>query len=55
MRRAIPIPHLALRIGDPMTLLDLIDAAEDAYERLITERVDYAGKVLTRRATQGAS
>jgi hypothetical protein len=38
-----------------MTLLDLIDAAEDAYERLITERVDYAEKVLTRRATQGAS
>ncbi len=30
MRRALPIPHLALRIGDPMTLLDLIDAAEDA-------------------------
>jgi hypothetical protein len=47
-RRSLPIRHTAPRGADADSLLELISAAEDAYERLINEHVDYAELVLTR-------
>jgi len=55
MRRAVPLPHSFPSVADVDVLLELIDAAEDAYERLIAEHLDYAEKTLTRRFTLGPS
>lgn len=46
MRRCVPIPHRAPRVQDIDNLLELIAAAEDAYQQLIAEHVDYAERVL---------
>ncbi|MGI8868150.1 MAG: hypothetical protein ACR2F6_04685 [Mycobacteriales bacterium] len=46
LRRCVPIPHRAPRVQDIDTLLQLIAAAEDAYQQLIAEHVDYAEGVL---------
>jgi hypothetical protein len=58
MRRALPIPHIAPSGADADSLLELISAAEDAYERLITEHVDYAERALAKHVAgrrQGAA
>src|SRR4051794_20525828 len=55
MRRAVPLPHSFPSVADVDVLLELIDAAEDAYERLIAEHLDYAEKTLTGRFTLGPS
>lgn len=55
MRRAVPLPHIAPHAADPDTLLDLIEAAEDAYEQLISQHIEYAEKALARRCTLGAA
>jgi hypothetical protein len=46
MRSCVPIPHRAPRVRDVDTLLQLITAADDAYQQLIAEHVDYAERVL---------
>lgn len=46
MRGAVPIPHQAPGTDDLDTLLQLIEAAEDAYQQLIAEHLDYAAQVL---------
>jgi hypothetical protein len=46
MRSCVPIPHRAPRVQDVDSLLQLIAAAEDAYQQLIDEHVDYAERVL---------
>jgi hypothetical protein len=46
MRGAVPIPHRAPGTNDLDTLLQLIAAAEDAYQQLIAEHLDYAAQVL---------
>lgn len=53
MRRAVPLPHRAPNVSDIEDLLKLIDAAEDAYERLIGEHVDHAERALAGRAAVG--
>ena len=50
MRRAVPLPHSAPGVTDIGVLLELIDAAEDAYERLIAEHVDFAEQTIAHRA-----
>lgn len=47
MRNCTPIPHATPRVEDITTLLELIDSAEDAYQRLIGEHIEYAEAVLT--------
>lgn len=46
MRCAVPIPHTAPGTDDVDTLLQLIEAADDAYQQLIAEHLDYAARVL---------
>jgi len=46
MRQAVPIPHRAPSTDDVDTLLQPVDAAEDAYQQLIAEHLDYAARVL---------
>lgn len=46
MRRAVPLPHRAPNVPDVEDLLNLITAAEDAYEGLIGEHVDHAERAL---------
>lgn len=46
LREARPMPHTASGSDDVETLLQLVDAAEDAYSQLITEHVDHAASVL---------
>ncbi len=46
MRSCVPIPHRAPRVQDVDSLLQLIGAAEEAYQQLIAEHVDYAERVL---------
>lgn len=46
MREARPIPHVAPATSDIETLLQLVDAAEDAYQQLIDEHVEYAERVI---------
>jgi hypothetical protein len=46
MRSCIPIPHRAPRVTDVATLLELVSAAEEAYEDLISQHLDYAEEVL---------
>lgn len=55
MRRAMPLPHTAPHTTDPATLLNLIEAAEDAYEQLISQHIEHAEKTLARRCTLGAA
>ncbi len=47
LRSCVPIPHRAPHIQDVDTLLELITAAEDAYQQLIAQHVDYAEQALT--------
>lgn len=54
MRGAVPIPHSAPAADGVDTLLQLIEAAEDAYQRLIVEHVAYASRVLASQAGQPA-
>ena len=46
MRGCVPIPRRAPRVDDINVLLDLITTAEDAYQQLIDEHIDYAERVL---------
>lgn len=46
MRSCVPIPHRVPRVQDVGSLLQLITAAEDAYQQLIAEHVIYAERVL---------
>jgi hypothetical protein len=55
MRRAVPIPHRTPHIDDVVSLLDLIAAAEDAYEQLIWRHVDHAERFLATRTTSGTA
>ncbi len=47
LRRCLPFPRRAPGIDDVDSLLELIGAAEDAYQQLIAEHVDYAEHALT--------
>jgi hypothetical protein len=51
MRSCVPIPHRAPRFEDVARMLDLIAAAEDAYQQLIAEHVDYAERILAARVS----
>ena len=58
LRSCVPIPHRAPHIQDVDTLLELITAAEDAYQQLIAQHVDYAEQALIThivRARNGAA
>jgi len=58
LRSCVPIPHRAPHIRDVDTLLELITAAEDAYQQLIAQHVDYAEQALIThivRARNGAA
>lgn len=46
IRRCVPFPRQTPRIHDVDSMLELITAAEDAYQQLIAEHVDYAEHVL---------
>ncbi len=46
LREAKPMPHTASGSHDVETLLQLVDAGEDAYSQLIVEHVDHAAAVL---------
>jgi hypothetical protein len=46
MRDALPIPHRAPAINDVDTLLELIDAAEQAYQQLLAEHIEHATTTL---------
>lgn len=46
LREAKPMPHTASGSHDVETLLQLMDAAEDAYAQLIVQHVDHAAAVL---------
>jgi len=46
MRSCVPIPHRAPRVNDIETLLELVTAAEDAYQQLIAEHVEHAERIL---------
>jgi len=46
MRGCVPLPHRAPHSEDVANLLELIDAAEDAYLQLIAEHITYAERVL---------
>ena len=47
IRSYVPIPHQAPRVEDVAVSLELVAAAEDAYQQLIAEHVEYAEHVLT--------
>jgi hypothetical protein len=46
LREAKPMPHTATGSQDIETLLQLVDAADDAYAQLIVQHVDHAAAVL---------
>ena len=46
LRDARPIPHRSPNVTDVDSLLQLVDAAEDAYAQLIVEHVEHAASVL---------
>lgn len=46
IRRCVPIPRRTPRIQDVDSMLELVTAADDAYQQLIAEHVDYAERVL---------
>jgi hypothetical protein len=52
MRSCIPIPHHAPRVADVATLLELVAAAEDSYQQLISEHLEYAEQVLAGPRTE---
>ena len=52
MRSCVPIPHRAPRVQDVDSLLQLITAAEDAYQQLIAEHLDYAEQILADHIAQ---
>ena len=47
IRSYVPIPHQAPRVEDVAVSLELVAAAEDAYQQLIAEHVEYAEHALT--------
>jgi hypothetical protein len=47
IRSYVPIPHQAPRVEDVAVSLELVAAAEDAYQQLIEEHVEYAEHALT--------
>ncbi len=51
MRSCVPLPHRAPQTEDVEVLLELISAAEDAYQQLIAEHVTYAEAVLGEHVT----
>jgi hypothetical protein len=54
MRSCIPIPHHAPLVTDVPTLLELVAAAEDSYQQLISEHLDHAEQVLAAYRTEGS-
>jgi hypothetical protein len=46
MRACVPLPHRAPQSDDITTLLDLIVAADDAYQQLIAEHITHAEHIL---------
>lgn len=46
IRRCVPFPRRTPCIDDVDTMLELITAADDAYQQLIAEHVDYAERAL---------
>ncbi|GAA3628929.1 hypothetical protein [Microlunatus ginsengisoli] len=48
LRRAVPLPHPVPAVTDVDVLLELIDAAEDTYERRLAEHLDHAERAITR-------
>lgn len=46
LREARPIPHVAPNVADVDSLLQLVDAADEAYAQLIVQHVDHATAVL---------
>lgn len=46
LRDARPIPHRSPNVTDVDSMLQLVDAAEDAYAQLIAQHVDHAALVL---------
>lgn len=47
LRAATPLPHAAPRVADPDTLLALVAAAGDAYQRLVAGHLDRAERLLS--------
>lgn len=52
MRGCVPIPHRTPRVHDIDSLLQLIAAAEDAYQQLIGEHIDFAERILVSHVAQ---
>lgn len=50
MRSCVPIPRRAPRVSDIDTVLQLVAAAEDAYQQLIARHINYAEQVLAEHA-----
>jgi hypothetical protein len=46
LREAVPLPHIASSSRDVETLLQLIEAAEGEYQRLVQAHIDHAERVL---------
>jgi hypothetical protein len=55
LREARPIPHTAPNVADVDSLLQLVEAAEDAYAQLIVQHVDHATTVLEADAREGSA
>jgi hypothetical protein len=55
LREAKPMPHTVTGSDDVETLLQLVDAAEDAYGQLVIQHVDYAASVLIADAASPVS
>lgn len=53
LRDAEPLPHTASGSEDVQTLLQLIDAASDAYSQLIAQHVEHAAAALEADAAAG--
>ena len=54
LRDARPIPHRSPNVTDVDSLLQLVDAAEDAYAQLIVQHVEHAAGVLEGTRDSGA-
>lgn len=52
LRDAEPLPHTATASEDVATLLELIEAASDAYSQLIAQHIDHAAGVLAADAAE---
>jgi hypothetical protein len=55
LRDARPIPHTAPNVADVDSLLQLVEAAEDAYAQLIVQHVEHAAAVLEADAREHAA